>query len=504
MKKGVPECMKAKFRSNSPRQVRKGSMGDTPSSRTRRFSTPTAPYYGLSTTHIAPSRKLRSATPTQEREPSAVVTSARRRSLTPTLTRSTTATMEPPTQKSWTWGSPKKKKVSKATTKTNPKPVSKSAASTPTAAAAGPRDPSPTREKQEESTAAVKRTPATVIKTTRTASPAPSAEKSLLVDIASPRSASTQVHKAVKRPNASTTLTFSRPKPFSTSTTIDHHPSPVSGINVIPSPSSRRSVTMTQSQPRKPKSHKPTFIASLPLPPRNGRYQSTVVFDLDQTLVNAHSEDDTVIPRPGILESLEAISKCGCERVMWTASNEAQAKFVIKKIPGLGMCFDYIVTWDTLGWGKRRDYVKDILKLKRSIRDSIVIDNDSLVVRPHIQNAIVVEDFGDLRGGSIQEQDSTMADTAAFIQHLSSQKEMDVPGFVRSYADWTGGKKKLGYYRLPPASNLTGTPRTGSPARVPTHTSPPRQPTIITTSKRAFQRTTTVKKRPTSPVRPFM
>ena len=190
---------------------------------------------------------------------------------------------------------------------------------------------------------------------------------------------------------------------------------------------------------------------------------------------------------------------------MWTASNEAQAKFVIKRIPGLGACFDYIVTWDTLGWGKRRDYVKDIQKLKRSIRDTVVIDNDSLVIRPHIQNAVVVEDFGDLRGGSLQIQDSTMADTAAFIQRMVSQSEIDVPGFVRSYADWTGGKKKLGYYRLPSAANLENSPRTGSPlTRVPAYSSPARQPTIVSTSKRAFQRTTTVKKRPTSPTRPFM
>ena len=280
MKKGVPECMKAKFRSNSPRQVRKGSVADTSSSRTRRFSVPTAPsnVYAMSTTHIPPARRNRSATPTQEKEPAVVVTSARRRSLTPTLTRSTTATMEPPSHKSGTWGSPKKKKVSKAITRSsNPKPTPKAAL----------RDSSPDREK--DATPSAKRTPVTVVKTTRTPSPAPSAEKSLLMDMASPRSSSTQVHKAAKRPSASTTLTFSRPKPFSSSAAMElaqlsTHPNPpAAATNVVPSPTSRRSVTMTQSQPmRKGSKSKPTFVTSLPLPARNARFTSTTVFDLDQ------------------------------------------------------------------------------------------------------------------------------------------------------------------------------------------------------------------------------
>ncbi|KAJ9450759.1 nuclear lim interactor-interacting factor [Diplonema papillatum] len=289
-----------------------------------------------------------------------------------------------------------------------------------------------------------------------------------------------------------------------------------------PGAAKRRSATATQPLPAR--RHQPTFVGSLPLPARHHSHSLTVVFDLDQTLVNAHSPQDVVVPRPGLLESLEAIGKCRAERVLWTASNEAQARFVLKKIPGLAQHFDYLVTWDTAGWGNRRDYVKDILKLRRHLSTTLVIDNDHLVVRPHIPNALVVEDYGDLQGESIPDTDTVMQGMVDFVRALSTmQPVIDVPSYVKATAEWVG-RKKTGFYFLrtddsydpadagasedearehplpPPHASAIPPPGAAKPKRAlssQTHVTPG------TAGKpAAFQRTTTsVKKRQGAPAR---
>eukprot|EP01063_Lacrimia_lanifica_P018456 TRINITY_DN2535_c0_g1_i1.p2 TRINITY_DN2535_c0_g1~~TRINITY_DN2535_c0_g1_i1.p2 ORF type:complete len:673 (+),score=237.80 TRINITY_DN2535_c0_g1_i1:88-2106(+) len=235
-----------------------------------------------------------------------------------------------------------------------------------------------------------------------------------------------------RAPHSSLTSTFDRP------------------VSALPT----RSATMTAASPgpgfRTPKP-KPVsiFPATLPLPPRPSKYKITVVFDLDQTLVNAHNVDDTIVPRPDMLACLEEIGACGAERIMWTASNEAQARFVLKKLPGLAALFDYIVTWDTHGWGDRRDYVKDILVLGRPATSALVIDNDHLVVRPHVNNALIVDDYGDLKGGNIPDVCDVMARLTMFVQCLTAMRpEIDVPAFIKAHGDWVEIKKKVGYYRL--------------------------------------------------------
>ena len=238
-----------------------------------------------------------------------------------------------------------------------------------------------------------------------------------------------------------------------------------------------------------------------------------------QTLVNAHNPDDTVVPRPEMLETLEAIGTCNAERIMWTASNEAQAKFVLRAIPGFAVHFDYVVTWDTKGWGDRRDYVKDIMKLGRSPSTTLACDNDHIVLRPHVSSGIVVDDYGDLEGGDIKEGCDVMERLRTFVFALSKMRpEIDVPSFVRSHGDWLSIRKKIGYYRLPEMGSLPqvkDSVRHTSPLSTPQAQLSKRQQSLTQTfhspstmgSSRSktsvsFQRTSTsVKNRPTSPSR---
>ena len=152
-----------------------------------------------------------------------------------------------------------------------------------------------------------------------------------------------------------------------------------------------------------------------------------------------------------MIECLDTIGLAGAERILWTASNEAQAKFVLKKVDGFANHFDYIVTWDTKGWGDRRDYVKDIQRLNRCPSSTLGVDNDHIVMRPHVHSALVVEDYGDLEGGSIPEYCSVMRRLTPFVVQLSRMRpEVDVPSFVRAHGEWVSIRRNVGYYRLPP------------------------------------------------------
>eukprot|EP01064_Diplonema_japonicum_P024535 TRINITY_DN3511_c5_g1_i1.p1 TRINITY_DN3511_c5_g1~~TRINITY_DN3511_c5_g1_i1.p1 ORF type:complete len:550 (+),score=130.79 TRINITY_DN3511_c5_g1_i1:31-1680(+) len=480
LKRGVPEEVKARWRSNSPSSDRFAKKSSSPGTKKERSRTPPLTARGPATP--AGHAPKRSVTPASKQ-------GARRRSMTPTTVRSL----------SQGGGGTVSWQAIIAPNKRTPKPTS------PRSSKATPYDSVTPRSATTMPHAVL--SPEKATPTSSAVNPSPRTARWAGL---SPRS-------------VAQTLTFSRPTADDGSAmTPVPSPAPTTPVDTVLSPQ-RRSVTMTQNQPKRKK--QPIFVAALPLPPKAAKHAFTLVLDLDQTLVNAHNVDDTVVPRPFMLEALDEFGHCKAERVLWTASNEAQAKFVLKKSPGMAQHFDYIVTWDTLGWGNRRDYVKDIVKLRRSTSSTLVVDNDHMVVRPHIHSALVVEDYGDLQGGSIRHDDMVMLQVAKFVKEMSMMRpEIDVPSFVRTNGSWVG-KKKTGFYKLQddaPFEKLTARPANDTAseatskrsradskkrqANSQTYTSPLAALSTTFSSPRStkppFQRTTTqVKKTTASPTR---
>eukprot|EP00756_Hemistasia_phaeocysticola_P036424 Hpha_TRINITY_DN16641_c2_g2::TRINITY_DN16641_c2_g2_i3::g.178380::m.178380 len=198
------------------------------------------------------------------------------------------------------------------------------------------------------------------------------------------------------------------------------------------------------------------FIAALPLPPRHTGKKWTVVLDLDQTLVNAHG-DDVVVQRPGLLAMLERLGDMGAERVLWTASNEAQVKFVLRRIGASGQLFEYVVSWDTLGWtrpGIDVSYYKDLAKLRRPLATTILVDNDVRMVRVSANNSLVVPDFGDGWGHYCSPKDQTLPHLTEFLAHFCETRAGDhnanVHSFLRAHAVWQRAEHGVpGHWALP-------------------------------------------------------
>eukprot|EP01062_Namystynia_karyoxenos_P073125 TRINITY_DN69972_c0_g1_i1.p1 TRINITY_DN69972_c0_g1~~TRINITY_DN69972_c0_g1_i1.p1 ORF type:complete len:597 (+),score=124.42 TRINITY_DN69972_c0_g1_i1:92-1792(+) len=182
------------------------------------------------------------------------------------------------------------------------------------------------------------------------------------------------------------------------------------------------------------------FIPVLPLPPRAPDRTWTAVLDLDQTLVNAHGADDAVITRPGMQKLLETLGRLRAERVLWTASNEAQVRFVLRRLGAAGKMLEHVVTWDTKGWqhfpaGGSTTYNKDLAKLDRPMHSTLLLDNDPLVVRPHLHNALVVDDFGDGHGRGCRPDDNVLPAVGAFLEEMCAAhpEGLDIPAHLQAH-----------------------------------------------------------------------
>eukprot|EP01065_Artemidia_motanka_P010774 TRINITY_DN15770_c0_g1_i1.p1 TRINITY_DN15770_c0_g1~~TRINITY_DN15770_c0_g1_i1.p1 ORF type:complete len:428 (+),score=79.11 TRINITY_DN15770_c0_g1_i1:55-1338(+) len=226
-------------------------------------------------------------------------------------------------------------------------------------------------------------------------------------------------------------------------------PPPLSGARATPrcTPGGgrhRASSPPTAGQRRTPLAK--CFASSLPLPPRSAGKSWTVVLDLDQTLINAHAPDDRVIQRPGLQPFLETLGELGAERVLWTASNEAQVRFVLRRLGAAGHMFEHVVSWDTKGWtpfrGRTSPLVKDLTKLRRPLSSCLLVDNDPEVTRSHPHNAIVVEDFGDGEGEFCDSEDRELDELRELMIRLCQDGgQTSVPAFVRSNCFWSSSCK---------------------------------------------------------------
>lgn len=137
------------------------------------------------------------------------------------------------------------------------------------------------------------------------------------------------------------------------------------------------------------------YLNPVKVPPRQSKYKLTIVWDLDQTLVNAdgippedpRAENTKLIIRPHaekVLNILRSLPEM--EFIIWTAGTESHAKRVVNSFrPGL---FDHVISRSRWSYP-----IKDLNKLVstgRSLDTMILIDDRMDVGEPHPENLLII------------------------------------------------------------------------------------------------------------------
>lgn len=138
------------------------------------------------------------------------------------------------------------------------------------------------------------------------------------------------------------------------------------------------------------------------VPDRDPKYDTTLVFDLDQTLISAEGINDEdgddpnteLIIRPHASEVLTLLRRnIRTEFIVWTAGTLGHAERVVSSFPE--MHFDYIIARDP-SWFSNKNPVKDLRLLTREHRnlDSMILIDDRMDIgKHHPINLLIVPPF---------------------------------------------------------------------------------------------------------------
>lgn len=140
----------------------------------------------------------------------------------------------------------------------------------------------------------------------------------------------------------------------------------------------------------------------------------TLVFDLDETLVNNRGNGPAQL-RPYVLDTLQDLRRMpGLEIILWTASLRDVALPVVRQLEQNSLIFDAIIYRDDRWFShvERHWYVKDLEQLGRDMRRVVMVENSAVSIRLQQGNAILVEDF------IAQREDYTLSNLLAVVMDL--------------------------------------------------------------------------------------
>ncbi len=121
------------------------------------------------------------------------------------------------------------------------------------------------------------------------------------------------------------------------------------------------------------------------LPPRKPEYVSTMVCDLDQTLVFYDRPTENIVVRPGAATFLKAVNNMNVELVIYTAATEPYAKQCVEKLTSLDPTIeiDHVLHRRfTIKCGEY--YLKDLYALGRDISTVLMVDDIPRLVMPTV------------------------------------------------------------------------------------------------------------------------
>jgi len=176
------------------------------------------------------------------------------------------------------------------------------------------------------------------------------------------------------------------------------------------------------------------------LPPVQNSNLYTLVLDLDETLVHFFEQNGTGTfgIRPGMHEFLQRMSSAGYELVIFTASTQDYADWVIDQIDVDGLIHHRLYRQHALPWGPL--FAKDLSGLGRDLDRTLIIDNvqENFMLQPN--HGIFIMTWYD------DPEDTALFDLVPLLEELITTRAR-VPDILDKYQEqipaWAGFGKYL-------------------------------------------------------------
>jgi TFIIF-interacting CTD phosphatase-like protein len=145
---------------------------------------------------------------------------------------------------------------------------------------------------------------------------------------------------------------------------------------------------------RKNNSHNKIYrkkILSLPLIPFPNNKEYTLLIHLDDTIIHIPNKSSNIYLRNGLFEFLNYVNQY-YEIISFTNGNENYSDQIINLIESNGKYFDYCLHRDNATY-LNEEYYKDIKKIGRDVKKTIIIDDKNNNLGIEDENTIFIKSF---------------------------------------------------------------------------------------------------------------
>ena len=145
---------------------------------------------------------------------------------------------------------------------------------------------------------------------------------------------------------------------------------------------------------RKNNSHNKIYrkkILSLPLIPFPNNKEYTLLIHLDDTIIHIPNKSSNIFLRNGLINFLNYVNQY-YEVISFTNGNENYSAQIINLIESNEKYFDYCLHKDNASY-LNEDYYKDIKKIGRDVKKTIIIDDDNNCLGIEDENTIFIKSF---------------------------------------------------------------------------------------------------------------
>eukprot|EP01063_Lacrimia_lanifica_P021827 TRINITY_DN2940_c0_g1_i1.p1 TRINITY_DN2940_c0_g1~~TRINITY_DN2940_c0_g1_i1.p1 ORF type:complete len:241 (+),score=59.56 TRINITY_DN2940_c0_g1_i1:67-789(+) len=139
--------------------------------------------------------------------------------------------------------------------------------------------------------------------------------------------------------------------------------------------------------------------------------------------------------RPGLDEFLKFVA-AHFECILWTAGTKPYAEEILKVLDPHAKLFSHVIYRDRRWFKMARDgrgYVKDLSALGRSLKHTMLIENNALVCRFNWPNAIIVSDW--VQSAFDTKDDALSRVTTVLKSWLTDFEDAEVPSLLDGRTD---------------------------------------------------------------------
>ena len=130
-------------------------------------------------------------------------------------------------------------------------------------------------------------------------------------------------------------------------------------------------------------------------PPPDSKYARTIVFDIDETLLNATLYDNyyQVTLRPGARSLLQLLNDLGCEIIVWSAGTEGHVQNCLSLLDKDTQLIKFAICRGP-SWFKSCPIFKRLDLIPHRSKDSLLlIENNCAAAYEQLENTIIVDNF---------------------------------------------------------------------------------------------------------------